>query len=155
MSSNPFQTPSPGPGFSGQGPSNVDGKVKGPAIAMLVVMGISMVFQILSLILNMLGMGLGVAGAAGAGQANSPEAIGNLVGGGIGMAFGVLSIFIGGFIIYGCTKMMKLESYQTAYAAMIIGMLPCISPCCLLGLPFGIWGLVVLNDPLVKSSFRS
>jgi hypothetical protein len=31
---------------------------------------------------------------------------------------------------------------------------PCISPCCLVGLPIGIWALVVLNKPEVKSSFH-
>ena len=33
-------------------------------------------------------------------------------------------------------------------------MVPCISPCCLVGLPIGIWALVVLNKPEVKGSFH-
>jgi hypothetical protein len=33
-------------------------------------------------------------------------------------------------------------------------MIPYISPCCCLGLPIGIWALVVLNNEQVKSSFR-
>ena len=39
--------------------------------------------------------------------------------------------------------------------ATILAMIPCISPCCLLGLPVGIWSLVVLLDENVKASFRS
>ena len=51
-------------------------------------------------------------------------------------------------------KMMKLEHRGLAYAASILAMIPCISPCCILGLPFGIWSLVVLADNDVKSAFR-
>jgi hypothetical protein len=32
-------------------------------------------------------------------------------------------------------------------------MIPCLSPCCCLGLPIGIWALVVLLDNNVKASF--
>jgi hypothetical protein len=39
-------------------------------------------------------------------------------------------------------------------AASIIAMIPCVSPCCLLGLPIGIWALVVLMKPEVKSAFH-
>jgi hypothetical protein len=49
--------------------------------------------------------------------------------------------------------MQKLQSYQFALTASIVAMVPCISPCCLFGLPFGIWALVVLNKPEVKSQF--
>lgn len=40
-------------------------------------------------------------------------------------------------------------------AVSILSMVPCVSPCCLLGLPVGIWALVVLNTPEVKQAFRS
>jgi hypothetical protein len=50
--------------------------------------------------------------------------------------------------------MKKLESYGLAMAASIIAMIPCVSPCCLLGLPIGIWALVVLMKPEVKSAFH-
>jgi hypothetical protein len=36
--------------------------------------------------------------------------------------------------------------------ASVVAMLPC-QCCCLFGLPFGIWALVVLNKPEVKSHF--
>ena len=39
--------------------------------------------------------------------------------------------------------------------ATIIAMVPCISPCCLVGLPIGIWALVVLMKPEVKAAFRA
>jgi hypothetical protein len=36
----------------------------------------------------------------------------------------------------------------------ILVMIPCLSPCCILGIPIGIWGLIVLMDPNVKAAFR-
>jgi hypothetical protein len=49
--------------------------------------------------------------------------------------------------------MQSLRSYGFAFAAAILAMIPCLTPCCVLGLPFGIWALVVLNKPEVKSQF--
>jgi hypothetical protein len=50
--------------------------------------------------------------------------------------------------------MKRLENHGMSMAAAIIAMVPCISPCCLIGLPIGIWALTVLNDPSVKAAFR-
>jgi hypothetical protein len=50
--------------------------------------------------------------------------------------------------------MKNLQSYGLAMTASIVAMIPCISPCCILGLPFGIWALVILNRPEVKAAFR-
>ena len=58
-------------------------------------------------------------------------------------------------ILMGALKMKKLESYNFALTATIIAMVPCISPCCLVGLPIGIWALVVLMKPEVKAAFRT
>ena len=50
--------------------------------------------------------------------------------------------------------MKKLESYGMVMTATILSMLPCTSSCCCLGLPLGIWILIVLAKPEVKSAFR-
>jgi hypothetical protein len=78
-----------------------------------------------------------------------------MVGGGANVAGGLLRIAVAVVMLVGAMKMKKLESYSFAMASAIIAMVPCISPCCLLGLPFGIWALVVLNDGSVKAAFRS
>jgi hypothetical protein len=42
-----------------------------------------------------------------------------------------------------------------AVIASVAAMLPCtVSCCCILGLPVGIWSLVVLMKPEVKQAFR-
>ena len=57
-------------------------------------------------------------------------------------------------MLIAAIRMKELRSYGLAMAGAILGMLPYLSPCCLLGLPFGIWALVVLADPAVKAAFR-
>jgi hypothetical protein len=42
-----------------------------------------------------------------------------------------------------------------AMASSILALAPCVSPCCVVGLPIGIWSLVVLSQPEVKSAFLS
>ena len=68
---------------------------------------------------------------------------------------GVINIGVAalnGFVLFGAIKMLKLQNRTLATIACIVAMLPC-SCCCLFGLPFGIWGLIVLNKPEVKSQF--
>jgi len=66
----------------------------------------------------------------------------------------VIGLVVSGVIFFGAMKMKSLENYGLAMAASIIAMIPCFSPCCLLGLPIGIWALVVLTKPDVKSAFH-
>jgi len=56
-------------------------------------------------------------------------------------------------ILIGAIKMRRLESQGWATAAAVMAMIPCVSPCCILGLPFGIWALVAMGDPQVKWAF--
>ncbi len=67
---------------------------------------------------------------------------------------GCASFLISIAMIFGAGKMSRLESYGWSQAAAILGMLPCVSPCCFLGLPFGIWALMVLNRDEIQAAFR-
>jgi phage FluMu protein Com len=51
-------------------------------------------------------------------------------------------------------RMRNLQSYRFAVGASVLAMIPCISPCCALGLPVGIWSLTVLWNEEVKRAFR-
>ena len=70
-------------------------------------------------------------------------------------AFGnVLTLALSGVTFFGALKMKNLENFGLAMAASIIAIIPCFGPCCCIGIPAGIWSLVVLNKPEVKSAFR-
>ncbi len=75
--------------------------------------------------------------------------------GGVAIGAGVVQIVLGIVVLLGAVRMKRLESYGLAMASAIIAMIPCVSPCCVLGLPFGIWALVVLSDIHVRSAFRT
>jgi hypothetical protein len=147
-----FATPSPGtvPAMPAAPPAVSAGAelVKGPAIGLIVVAVLGLVMQIISLIFNL-------AGASFLANAHMPnEAWVNMFSGAIGAVSSIIGILMSGLILFGATKMKKLESYGMAMTASIIAMIPCFSPCCLLGLPIGIWALVVLAKPEVKSAFH-
>jgi len=74
--------------------------------------------------------------------------------GALGAVSSSLGILISGVIFYGGLKMKRLENHGLAVAASILAIIPCTSPCCLLGIPVGIWALVVLSKPEVKSAFH-
>jgi hypothetical protein len=76
---------------------------------------------------------------------------------GIGI-FDVVQVLVGiglnVVMLIGALKMMKLESWGLAFAAAILVMLPCGSCCCCLGIPLGVWLIVLLNKPEIKTAFR-
>jgi hypothetical protein len=63
------------------------------------------------------------------------------------------TLVISAIVLFGALKMMRLQSFGWAMAAAILAVIPCLSPCCCLGIPFGIWALVVLSKPEVKAAF--
>jgi hypothetical protein len=82
---------------------------------------------------------------------NQAEEIGRMLGGVIGGAFGIV---MDALVIIGAINMLRVGSFGLAITGAIVSAIPCASPCCILGIPFGIWALVVLNDADVKAAFR-
>lgn len=56
-------------------------------------------------------------------------------------------------LLIGAVQMYRGRSYGLAMMASIVALLPCTWSCCGLGLPFGIWALVVLLKPETKEYF--
>ena len=66
----------------------------------------------------------------------------------------LVGVALSSVVLAGGLKVMKLRNHGFCVTAAIIALLPCFSPCCCLGIPFGIWALVVINRPEVRSQFR-
>ncbi|MCE9669591.1 hypothetical protein LY474_17490 [Myxococcus stipitatus] len=62
-------------------------------------------------------------------------------------------LVINALTFFGALKMKNLQSYGLAMAGAIAAIIPCCGPCLCLGIPLGIWALVVLSKPEVKASF--
>jgi hypothetical protein len=123
-------------------------QVNGPAIGLMVTAILGFLIQLLALAVNVLGVSFGAM------QSGQNEAWMNMFSGTIGIVSGIVTIAIAGLILYGALKMKKLEGYGWAITASILALVPCVSPCCLVGIPVGIWALVILAKPEVKSAFH-
>ncbi len=125
-------------------------KVKGPAIGLIVT-------AILGAIVNLFALGWNIAGPKGEPIPNLDpelERIIEMFGGTLGIVSAIIAIVFAGLILYGALKMKKLEGYAWAMTAAILALIPCTSPCCVIGLPIGIWALVVLLQSEVKAQFH-
>ncbi|MGB7748272.1 MAG: hypothetical protein ACLP2Y_17190 [Limisphaerales bacterium] len=126
--------------------------VKGPAIGLKATAILGLFLVVVGLVVNILtlsGFHFGLQ------QMYDPQMqkFFNSLGGGLGIVQNIIGGIVGVIVLLGAAKMQKLQNYQFALTASIVAMVPCISPCCVFGLPFGIWALVVLNKPEVKSQF--
>ena len=127
-------------------------QVKGPAIALIVTAVLGLILVALGLVINVMTLS---GFQTGLQQINDPQIqkLLSTMGGGLGIVQDIISAVAGVIVLMGAFKMQKLQNHQFALTAGIVAMLPCISPCCVFGLPAGIWALVILNRPEVKSQF--
>jgi hypothetical protein len=66
----------------------------------------------------------------------------------------IIKLAVASLIIVASLKLRKLESFPLVVTSAILAIVPCTSPCCCVGIPIGIWVLVAIMKPEVKSSFR-
>ena len=57
-------------------------------------------------------------------------------------------------VLVGSIAMLRLRNYNLAMAGSVVALVPCMSPCCFVGIPFGIWGMIILSQPDTKHAFR-
>ena len=119
-----------------------------PALWLKIAAAIGAVAQVVWIVMILAGTGLGVAGARG-----SEDALGTMIGGGFYVASSVVGLGIAVFLWIGASRMAALQSYNLSMATAIVALVPCLSPCCVLTLPFGVWALVALTKPEVKAAF--
>lgn len=163
----------PQPSFPGTPPppptSQAASSIKLPAIFLIVIFAMSTLYAIFSVISAITGFNeemtvsalRQVADAVSDAKladafreaADQMEAQGGARGA-LTFFFPVLGLLISGLGLYGSIQMLKLRNYGMAMTAAIISVIPCVGPCCCLGIPFGIWALVVMNQPDVKLAFR-
>jgi hypothetical protein len=115
--------------------------VLGPTIALLVTGILGTLASVAVFFFSLLTMGA---------RGSDAYALGKLMG----CCASVVGVPLGILVTIGATLMMQRRGYGMAMTACIAAMLLVPGLCCLLGIPFGIWGLVVLARPDVKKAFR-
>lgn len=124
-------------------------QVSGPSIGLLITGIIGAIFSGVAFIALVIGTGISTFWID-----DIPERYADFYEGAIGIGSSFIGILVAAFIIYAAIKMKDLTQWGLAVVASILAMIPCISPCCIIGLPIGIWSLVVLMRPEVKAAFH-
>lgn len=124
-------------------------QVSGPSVGLLITGILGGVLSFIGLIASIFETGIESIKAH-----RYIEEYSDLAEGATGVALCFVGLLVAGFIIYASLKMKELTQWGLCVAASIIAMIPCISPCCIVGLPIGIWCLVVLTKPEVRASFH-
>ncbi len=129
--------------------ADVTGLVMPPAICLLLVGSLGLAASILNIV-------LAVAFEAPAADPNAPPFMQGFQRGGFGP---VATIVHSGFlllnllIVFGGVQMLRHKNRTLAIAASVLAMMNFGTCCCLLGLPVGIWSLVILLREDVTKAF--
>lgn len=148
----PFASPGvlPGPVGMAASPQLAASMVSGPGIALIVLGVLVGLGNVAGIFMNL----LGVMAHQSTGDPQMDKIV-NLMSGGMGVISGIIGIVLAGLTIFAGIQMQKLRNYSLVMAMLILNMIPCCnSCCCVIGLPIGIWGLVILMKPEVKSAFK-
>lgn len=146
MSGNPFrELPDANPYASPSSPGQAEraNPLLIPAVCLLVLSGAFFLLLVLSLPVQVIRLSNI--------DTSTPEGAGELAG---GIAALVAWMAVTLAIIIGSIGMLRFRGYSGALTAAILAIIPICSPCLVLGIPFGIWAVVVLLRPEVRGRFR-
>jgi hypothetical protein len=121
-------------------------RVSAPAIGLIVTGGLGAITALLFLMIVAFGGAVALAGK---------DAANDLPGFGVSAVWMLVCLAASGLIAYAGWQMRQLKSWGLSMAGAIVAMIPCISLCCLLGLPIGIWAILVLIDEDIKRAFAT
>ena len=130
--------------------ANAKSLVSAPAISLIVVSAICIFCMFIAMGIDAYLLLSGMAGrlpANNVGWAKETQITVRVIG-------ACFIIAINSLILFSAIKMKGLRNYSLALTGAILAVIPCISPCYFLGIPFGIWALVVLMRPEVRQAFR-
>ncbi|MCY3000977.1 MAG: hypothetical protein NTV21_04160 [Planctomycetota bacterium] len=139
-------------------------KVRAPGMLLAIYGGLSILLGLAGIVISIIGMPLQqqlLESFAESGQelppALAPLLNSGLLGaaGAIGIVLDIAKTALSGYVLWGGLQMMKRRNHGACMGAAIVAMLPCTGAgcCCVLGLPIGIWAIMVLNRADVRSSF--
>ena len=136
----------------GQAPqSNAYQEVQGPAIALIVVSCIALLVGALGLTADVFFI---LSGMVDRLEEINEGPISEYTQITIRMVWGILLLVASVFVLIGAIKMRQLSSFGFARAAAVVALIPMVGPCCILGIPFGVWAIMVLSRPHVRDAFR-
>ncbi|MEJ7593461.1 MAG: hypothetical protein WKF77_18115 [Planctomycetaceae bacterium] len=150
-SDNPYAAPvSAGKGGSRISRAEALSKTNLCAIFLYIMASLSVLMHLVNAVLTIANPG-GIAGPGMRAPANEAERIAQLAG---SMGASVLLVVMNILVIVGAYHLQNLKKFPLAMTGAIIACIPCCGPCLVLGIPFGIWALVLLNDSRIRPHFQ-
>jgi hypothetical protein len=138
-------------------------RVRAPGIMLAIYGGLGVLYQIFSIVSALIDMPfqrmIQEKMMSQGGQPPPPEVEEFLNSGlfgamnAIGIVFALFFMATAAFTLWGGLQMLKLRHHGACMGAAIVAMLPCLGCCCVIGLPLGIWAVMVLNRADVRSAF--
>lgn len=144
---NPFQSPSTQSfGRPRTAPPWLLARVRIPSICLICLTTLSLLHRIADLVLSIFLL---------TGQLPFPGRMPGQMHTQLQMAVVVdsLSILTGLAMLVGSWQMLQDKSYAFSLITAVLAVIPRLSPCLVLGIPFGIWALIVLADEQTKANF--
>ena len=126
-------------------------KLRAPAICLIIAASLNAMIGLLALLGGLLR--LSRMRGSEALPVDEAERLGYVTSTVVGYGSSLLSLLLAPLIIYGAIQMMKAKNYKVALTAAILVIVPFTSCCFLVGIPIGIWSLVILIKPEVKEAF--
>ncbi|MCA9062262.1 MAG: hypothetical protein KDA96_04365 [Planctomycetaceae bacterium] len=145
---NPYSAPVTVNPASG-GKAAAAGRTAVCAIFIYVICGLSMLNHLYGLVMVATGQNVNPfvpPNQAAPANMQAAQMVGGIVGVVIGLTLDTLALV-------GAINLHKLKSYGMAMTGAIVCCIPCCGPCVILAIPFGIWALVLLNNPEIKRQF--
>jgi hypothetical protein len=118
-----------------------------PAIFLYIVTGLALLWTSFNILTALAQPGAGKVPAEMRGEMNEGAFAAGFYGGMI--CFPLINILV----LYGAYCLQTARNYGMAYFGCILASIPCCSPCVVLGMPFGIWGIVLLASEDGKRAF--
>ena len=120
--------------------------VTAPAISLIVVSLIGLMSMLFTVGVNLIFL---VGYTTGQFQ-TPPEIMAHMA---LRLVWGILMLASSVVILLGGINMLRLRKYDVCRLGAILAFIPCVGPCYLLGVPFGVWAIIVLNRPEVRDAF--
>lgn len=143
--SQPFQTYGKPPSSGGS-----NAKILAPGIALIIT-------GALGLIMSFVSIGIALLGEPEPPDPALPEWLADLQAGQFGVGAAVIQVafvLLNGLIIFGGICLVRVKSWGVALAGSIAAIVNIGNCCCVIGLPIGIWALVILQLNDVKAAFQ-
>ena len=126
--------------------AELERRIAPPALAMLVVAALSILLLAVSIFADPIRALCDLGGF----QLREPNALVAAMD----LFYRLFMLAVATLVLIGSLQLLRQRSWILGLTAAVLLLVPCLGPCCLLGMPIGAWTLFVLLQPDVRGMQR-